>query len=127
MGLDIPSIPPSGQTLRYAKASYDFARDGGDVGVHAIPSQQVPAGAILFGPSVATIDVPTSDAVPDILFHVGTATSTSFNFLSFARPIGALDVAWGPTQSDGSYPITIEITGAPLTGGAFLIYVWYLT
>ena len=126
MGLDILTIPPSGQTLRYVKASYDFARDGGEVGVHAIPSQQVPAGAILFGPSVATIDVPTSDAAPGILFHVGTATSASYDFGSFAGPTGRLDLVWGPTQSDGSYPVTLEITGDPLTGGAFLIYVWYV-
>jgi hypothetical protein len=126
MPLDIiPSIPTS-QTLRYAKASFDFDRDGGDVGVHSIPSQQVPAGALVLGAT-------WSATTPFTLGEGGSLSVLLATLALFdhddplAHPTyGGLGSARGFAPSDGSYPIVVRVDDAALTAGALVVYVWYV-
>jgi hypothetical protein len=126
MPLDIPSLPSANQVLRYAKASYDFDRDGGDPGLHSIPSQQVPASAMLAGHTIVRTVSLTSAGTSTIAPEVGS--------IQIGSPLDSGDLVsltfmgndGGPTPSDGSYPIALMISGDALTAGAFTIYVWYV-
>ena len=126
MALDIPALPSANQVLRYAKASYDFARDGGDLGLHSIPGQQVPPGALLFGPSwVVTTPFTGGDSL-NLQIKVGAV-----DVAGGIEPVGnltgsRLDGPVGPSPADGSYPISLEIRDTAVLSGALTIYVWYV-
>jgi hypothetical protein len=121
----IPSIPAS-QTLRYAKASYDFDRDGGEVGFHSIPSQQVPAGATVLDPTIAVQTPPTADDVAIIAIMLGSLELVANPYTDFGAPTGGPGSALAIAPADGSLPITLEIRDFPLTAGALVLYVWYV-
>jgi len=126
MALDIPALPSANQVLRYAKASYDFTRDGGDTGIHIIPSQQVPAGATLLRPTLVVQTPCTADATAAINIKVGTQTLYNTSTDDLTVSAGGPSAVGGTALADGSLPITVEIADNHLTAGAFTIYVWYV-
>ena len=126
MPLDIATIPPTGQTLRYVRASYDRDRDGGDVGLISIPSQKVPPGVLMLGPSLLVSTPFTTGGDAQVSLWLGTQQLRNPIGAALVQTVGGLDTSIGQSPVDGSYPITLLVETDPLTAGAMLIYLWYV-
>jgi len=124
--LDIPATSVAGQTVRYAKAAWDFDRDQAANAPISIPSQQVPAGAVILGLAWSAVTRLTMVPPQPIVLQVGPS--------SFLLPGNPTD-DWGgmlwpvqpnPSTTAGSYPILIDFSAGSPTAGAILIYVFYV-
>jgi hypothetical protein len=124
--LDITPSLPLTQTIRYATATWYFDRDGGDIGLHTLPSQQVPAGALMLGAGWTSTTPVTSEGTPTIQVKVGSVyLGDALGPLDYPVRSG-LDTAAKVAPSNGSFPIMIDIQGAALTDGWLTIYVFYV-
>jgi len=126
MPLDIPSLPPSGQTLRYVKATYQADSNTGTAGLHSLVSQQVPLGAFILGYSWL-VTTPFHD--------LGTSTLTlGLQGGGQADPIDPVAVnqatdfagGWSQVNDLGSYPLVLTVSGDGYDTGEMLIYLWYV-
>jgi hypothetical protein len=126
MPLDITPSLPLTQTIRYATATYYFDRDGGDIGLHTLPSQQVPAGAFILGFGWTSTTPATSEGSPTMQVKVGSVyiggAPNPVSETVYGGPGSSVNVA----PSNGSFPIMIDIQGAALTDGWLNIYLFYV-
>lgn len=126
MPLDIPAVSVTSQTIRYAKAAWDFNRDGGDVGEHKLPSQQVPPESLIIGWAFNVVTPLASSGSPTAYPMVGTLELTRLA-MDTGNTSGSqlAGLSTDPTP-DSSWPISLYIDGDPLTAGSMLIYVFYV-
>jgi len=127
MALDIPSVPAVGQTLKYIRAAYDFNREGGDPGgPYSVPSQQLPAGAIVVAVGHQTVD-PVTD-VGSTVVHVWLGTLQLDQALT-PQAYGASFYALGNNAlpaAAASLPVSLVVYGDGFLAGSFIVYVYYV-
>jgi hypothetical protein len=126
MALDIPALSPTGQTLKYVRAAYDFERDGGVQGTIHIPSQQLPSGAVVVGIGAMVVTPCTSLGTPTILVRLGPNIVDSLPSPIDAATMATFPVGSAVPQTESAWPVSIDITEADLTAGSFYIYVFYV-
>lgn len=126
MPLDIPGLGVTGQTIKYARAAWDVARDGGGPGLISIPSQQLPIGARVIGYSYDTPTPFVDTGVSTFDVNVGpipllTAQDPVLQpyFAYFGTPAAFL-------VSDGSFPLAVLVTGTGYSAGAMYIFIFYV-
>jgi len=126
MPLDIPASGVGSQTIRYARAAWDYARDGGDPGLKPTASQQLPNGCLILGFAGVAVDQP---------IDVGSSTmQVSIGASQIGEPFDPLVNGVGIHFTDdlvmvnewGSMPISLMITGDGYSAGSLLIYVFYV-
>jgi hypothetical protein len=126
MPLDIPAVGVAGQTIKYARGAWDFNRDGGAQGTIPLPSQQVPSPLLILGYAFIPVGGLSSLGAPTITVNVGNVPIVTF----VASLVGASNWGWFPDTPfllfDNSFPITITIAVADLTGGSAYVYVFYV-
>jgi hypothetical protein len=127
MALDVSALPVTGQTVKYAKAAWDFDRDGGTVGaILSIPSQQLPVGAV-----VIAIGHQTVDPIVDIgttafdVYAGGINLDASLSPALASASFISLN-AYCQVITAGSMPITIGVAGDGFSAGSAYIYVFYI-
>jgi hypothetical protein len=126
MALDVPAIPIASQTLKYIKAAYDAVRDEGGAGLHPIPSQQIPAGALVVGLAVAVVTNFVDSGTSTVTVNVGPdPLGAAVDPVAIPAWIAWLDDDIKPI-GDGSKPITVTVTGDGYTDGSCYIYVFYV-
>ena len=126
MALDVPAVPIASQTLRYAKAAWDYVRDGGGPGLVPTASQQLPARAFILGAAVEWVDPISDVGTSTMQLCLGAnAIGSTFNPASDGPFLqwGADIVGLGP---DTSLPICLTITGDGYSAGSMLLYVFYV-
>lgn len=126
MPLDIPASPIASQTIRYARAAWDVSRDGGEVGIVSLPSQQVPSGALMLGYAWVVVDQFTDLGTSAVEIMAGGRSLNGD--IDPVASSGAQSLGSGvviPTAG-GSLPIILGLTGDGYSAGSMLIYVFYV-
>jgi hypothetical protein len=131
-----PSMQSGAGGLQTAKATYDFAVDGGAVGTITLKNSPViPAGAIILGGIEHGITLPTSGGAATIAIGFGSGAQSAL--LKAATAIASY-VAGVPRElipkwtsatifkvtTEGK--ITITVATAALTAGKFDIHIVYV-
>jgi len=126
VAIDIPAVGVAGQGIKYARAAWDVSRDGGGPGSISIPSQQVPAGALILGIAYQVVDTFTDTGTSTIVVYVDGATLASgIDPVMTPRAIVlANDAITAPPVA--AYPITITVSGDGYSAGSAYIYVVYV-
>lgn len=126
MALDVPAIGSATQTLKYIKAAYDAVRDEGGAGLHPIPSQQIPVGALVVGLAITEVDNFVDSGTSTLQVNLGPdPLGDAFDPVTYPAFIAWLETAAMPISA-GSLPITMTVIGDGYTGGSCLIYVFYV-
>jgi len=111
--------------IQIAKADYDFARDGGAVGVIALPGDTIPIGAIAFHTIIQVTDAIVQSGSPDN--PVGTWETAPLANLSAADYWVNEDASPNNmAPQTATRPLVIIVTTQPITAGKFTVWVFYL-
>lgn len=126
MALDIPAVPITSQTIRYAKAAWDVARDGGFAGQISIPSQQLPADARILAVGYRTVDTFTDLGSSTTAVAYGNSQPTA----PFTPDLTPSYLWWmadlTPLYPNGSLPLSVIVVGDGYSAGSMYIYVFYV-
>ena len=124
---------PAGNGLDIARARYDFAVEGGAIGVINLSTDQLPSGAVILGGYVDVITPPT-----------GASATVSVGTEAAADMVAAAAVSGAPWSTAGRKSVIPAFTGASsvkttaarnisitvaagaLTAGVFDVVLFYL-
>ncbi|MEV4180190.1 hypothetical protein AB0J28_01925 [Streptosporangium canum] len=118
--------------LKAAVARYDFAVDGGAIGVITLRGDTIPAGAII---TDALIDVTTALAGATATMSVGTEGAadvqsatvvTGAPYSTTGAKRLSLTSTTAPVKTTAKRNITATIATAGVTAGKFSVIVWYI-
>jgi len=126
MPLDVPALPITSQTIKYARASYDVARDGASPGYKPIPSQQVPANAFLVGLAWQAVERLDGTGPNNITIGIGPLAMGIDGDVTDDFG-GAKFLGTGANaRLDSSFPISLSLSQSDATQGQLYLYVFYV-
>jgi hypothetical protein len=129
------STPAVGGALKWVRARYSFAADGGAVGAIAlVGSTVIPSGAAILGGFVDVITPPTSGGAATIAIQIEaandivTAAAISGAPWSTAGRKSVIPVFTGATtvKTTAARDISAVVATAALTAGVFDVYIAYI-
>ena len=117
-----------------AKATYDFAVDGGAIGnINLMASAIFGAGVVALAAFVKVITPPTSGGAATIALQLEGAgdliAATAYNAAPFStagRKALTKTFATAPIETTALRNLVMAIAGAALTGGKFEVTLYYL-
>lgn len=127
---------PRGTAVKFARARYDFAVDGGAVGtipIGAIGAEKIPANAVILGGLIEVETAVTSGGAATVAVQVEAAgdivaaAAVSGAPWSTAGRKSVIPAFTGATSVKTSAPreISIVVAAAALTGGVFDVLLIY--
>jgi hypothetical protein len=126
MTIDVAALPVAGQTMKYIRATWEVTRDGGAAGPVSIPSQQLPAGAVILGTALVSTDALTDIGTSTVQLMLGQdPISAKIALASVNAAMEWLDDAM-LIASGGSWPITLLVEGDGFSAATVYIYVFYV-
>ena len=128
------NVPFAMGALRVARASYDFADDGGAVSTIALTgSSVIPPGAIILATLLNVTVAPTSGGAATISVGVEAAADQQTAAAIGGAPWSTTGAKWAtqtfttaPDVTTAARDISIAVAVAALTAGAFDVYVFYI-
>lgn len=121
--------------LQVAKATYDFAVDGGAVGtITPINSPVFPAGAIIMGGVIYPITLPTSGGAATIGIGFGSGAQAALikaAATGIATYVAGVPLVMIPVWASGFFKVAVEgkmtftVGTAALTAGKIAVHVAY--
>ncbi len=120
-------------SVRVARAEYDFAVDGGGVGDIALRGDKIPQGAIITDVLIHVDTVLTSGGAPTVALKAESAADLNAADLISGAPWstagakrGDLTATTAPVKTTAERTITATVAVATLTAGKFSALVTYL-
>ncbi len=134
-GANNPSDQFGAGGAQVAKATYDFAVDGGAIAtIQLVNSQLIPAGALVFGGLIDGITLPTSGGAATIAIGFGAGAQTAAlkaatAFGTFTAgvilPLIPVWTAASTVKVAAETKISVTIATATLTAGKFAVQIYY--
>lgn len=118
--------------LQVAKATYDFALDGGVIGlILPVNSPVIPAGAVVLGAIIFPITLPTGGA-STIAIGVGAQAAVIKGATAIATYVAGAPLVALPVWASGFFLVTTSakisftVAGANLTAGKIAVHIVYV-
>ena len=120
-------------SVRVARADYDFAVDGGAVGDIALRGDKIPSGAIIVDALLHVDTVLTSGGAATVAIKTEAAADINAADLISGAPWstagakrGDFTATTAPIKTTAERTITATVAAAALTAGKFSVLVTYL-
>jgi hypothetical protein len=125
MTIDWATLMAAAPGILAAKADYDFARDGGAVGIHGVNSELVPADSIIVGVAILTTTGLTFSGTGYLRLVLGA------DYVYTADPTqGHIVATWFNASAAmitaAARAIAAEVTVNACTAGACKFWLFYL-
>ena len=125
MAIDYTALLGLSRAIQVAKADYDFARDGGAIGVVSLNSETVPLGSIVLGGSIHVTDAMVFATTGVLAVWLGTTQVGG----PPAGPDETRSWWWYDLPAvvmDAARAITAFISNDICTAGKFTVWLYYL-